>query len=188
MLVQGSEEWLELRKSHIGASDAPVIMGVSPWKSIYQLWQEKVGFSIPRGCSPAMQRGLNLEPLARETFTEMTGIYVEPSVIFSFKNPWMMASLDGIDSTGKYIVEIKCAGESDHAAAIRKEIPSKYYPQLQHQLAVCELESMYYFSFDGFSGTCLVVHRNDKYIDDMIRREEKFWEHVRNFTPPLSNN
>ena len=41
-LVQQSEEWLEFRRSRIGASDAPIIMGVSPWKTHYKLWVEKI--------------------------------------------------------------------------------------------------------------------------------------------------
>jgi len=31
------------RKGFIGGSDAPIILGLSPWKSPYQLWLEKIG-------------------------------------------------------------------------------------------------------------------------------------------------
>ena len=36
------EEWLQLRKRGIGGSDAAVILGISPFKSTWELWNEKV--------------------------------------------------------------------------------------------------------------------------------------------------
>lgn len=36
-------EWLEQRRKGIGGSDAPVIMGVNPWRSPMDLWLEKTG-------------------------------------------------------------------------------------------------------------------------------------------------
>lgn len=35
------EEWLELRRNGIGGSDASVVMGKNPWRSIQQLWEDK---------------------------------------------------------------------------------------------------------------------------------------------------
>lgn len=35
------EEWLQLRRNGIGGSDASVIMGKNPYRSILQLWEEK---------------------------------------------------------------------------------------------------------------------------------------------------
>ena len=37
------EEWLQLRRNGIGGSDASVIMGKNPYRSILQLWEEKTG-------------------------------------------------------------------------------------------------------------------------------------------------
>lgn len=36
-------EWLELRREGIGGSDASVVMGENPYRSILQLWEEKTG-------------------------------------------------------------------------------------------------------------------------------------------------
>ena len=35
------EEWLQLRRNGIGGSDASVIMGKNPYRSILQLWGRK---------------------------------------------------------------------------------------------------------------------------------------------------
>lgn len=42
-LLQNTQEWEKFRLQKIGASDAPIIMGVSPWKTPFQLWLEKQG-------------------------------------------------------------------------------------------------------------------------------------------------
>ena len=40
-IEQQSPEWFEWRKTGITASDMPIIMGVSPYKTPWQLWAEK---------------------------------------------------------------------------------------------------------------------------------------------------
>ena len=40
-LTQNTPEWLEFRRKKIGASDAPIILEVSTWKTPYQLWLVK---------------------------------------------------------------------------------------------------------------------------------------------------
>lgn len=37
------EEWLQYRRCGIGGSDASVVMGENPWRSVLQLWEEKTG-------------------------------------------------------------------------------------------------------------------------------------------------
>jgi len=78
-LTQQTPQWHEMRKSMIGASDAPVIMGVSPWKTQHQLWLEKLGL-YKQESGWHMQRGLELEEGARNLFREITGIRILPDV------------------------------------------------------------------------------------------------------------
>ncbi len=186
-LVQGSKEWLEFRRSHIGGSDAGIIMGVNPWTTPYQLWEQKViGKEVPE--NEAMSRGKRLEPIARDLYIEMTGIYVKPAVcIHVFDLPWMMASLDGISICDDLVVtgiEIKCAGITDHELAKLGYIPEKYVPQCQHILEVCGLDEMDYFSFDGKEGVIVKVKRDQSYIDEMVKKEYEFWQRIQNLDPP----
>ena len=173
-LIQQSDEWFALRRNHIGASDAPIIMGVSPWKTSYQLWEEKLGFR-KNNTTAAMQRGLDMEDEARREFEKVTGLIVFPEVVFHPEKEWMMASLDGIDIEHRNIVEIKCPGKQDHESAMDGVIPSKYYPQLQHQLAVTGLDKGFYFSYDGNSSVVLTIVKDSKYMSTMISREQEFW-------------
>src|SRR5690606_6408895 len=41
--------WLKERMTGLGASDIPVLFGLSTWKSPYSLWLEKTGLQEPEG-------------------------------------------------------------------------------------------------------------------------------------------
>lgn len=184
-LIQQSEEWLEMRRTRLGASDAPIVMEVSPWSTPYQLWQQKLNLVPAKPKNKAMLHGIKKEDEARTLFIIETGIPVKDEVVFHRHNSWMMASLDGISADRKTIVEIKCAGETDHNTASLGQVPEKYYPQLQHQLEVCDLDMAYYFSYRAPDDTVLLkVYRDEKYIKRMIQLEEEFWECVTSFVAP----
>lgn len=183
-MIQGSQEWLDMRKKHIGASDGPIIMGVSPWRTPFQLWQEKLGLAAPQEWNSSMQRGNDLEPKARAAFEAETGFDVFPQVVFHPEHKWMMASLDGLSLCGKVAVEIKCTSKKCHEMALAGEVPPHYIPQLQHQLCVLDLEMLYYFSFDGYNGAIVKVNRDESYIKKLIKEETKFWKCLKDKTPP----
>ena len=179
--VQGTKEWLDFRKLHITATDAVIVMGASHWKTRIQLYQEKICEKHLTFVNAAMQRGIDLEPVARSLYTIQTGIEVEPKVIVK---DWAMASVDGISVCGKHLVEIKCPGQKDHALALEGKVPVHYYPQLQHQMWVCDLDKMHYFSFDGMDGVLIEVARDEGYIEKMIVEEYRFYQCLQNRTPP----
>lgn len=180
-LEQGTPEWLKLRKTKITATDASTIMGVNPWKTKEQLYKEKLSDENNTFTNEAMERGIELEPIARELFEIKTGIEMTPQI---FVKDWAMASLDGISFCGQYVLEIKCPGPRDHAIAVAGNIPDHYYPQLQHQMYVTNVQLAYYFSFDGADGVIVKVKRNEEYIEKMIEEELKFYQCLINKTPP----
>lgn len=195
-LVQGSQEWLDVRRSHIGASDMPIIMGDSPYKTAHQLWREKVGLDTPQQDTYILAKGKRLEPLARVEFERMTGIEVTPAVFFDNASDYWMASLDGISGDGKYIVELKYASKQDHEGCKKGKIPKRYYAQLQTQLEVLRLYMAYYFSFyeytvieDGekvlkYEGVIVEVQRDDLYIAQMRSAAEEFKRCMDQMIPP----
>jgi len=180
-LEQGSAEWHALRKTKITATDASAIMGVNPWKTRLQLYNEKLSDDAPMPPNGRMQRGIDLEPIARSLFNLKTGWKMRPAVIVK---DFMMASLDGRDDSIGCIVEIKCPGDKDHQIALQGRVPEHYYPQLQHQIYVAGTQIAFYFSFDGIDGVIVRVNRDDEYIDRMIEEEKKFYECLINKTPP----
>lgn len=178
-MKQGSKEWLAYRNKKIGASDAPVIMKVSPWCTPYKLWQQKLGFIEPQKQNYAMQKGLENEPMARLWFNSKTNLGMEATIVDHPGIEFMMASLDGLSFCGTHILEIKCAGKDDHKIAMKGKVPEKYYPQLQHQLACVPTASFaYYLSYDERypdRSKIIEVPRDPEYIQKMIESEEKFY-------------
>lgn len=205
MIKQNTQEWLDFRKTKIGASDAPIIMGDNKYKTPYQLWEEKLGISESAPPNYAMQKGIDLEPIAREAYTRQTGIAVEPQVVVHPEYEYMIASLDGLSECGNYAVEIKCAGEIDHQTAKEGKVPQHYFAQVQHQLACKKLNTLHYYSFyikdwerlfdetdEAYRDRIILeadkvlieVERDDDYIAKMMIEEASFYKKMRTFEPP----
>lgn len=175
-LVQGTPEWLEFRRKHIGASDAPIIMGVSPWKTPLMLWQEKLGLVEPPKGNWATDRGTAMEDPARKAFEEKIGDICIPGVKISQEYPWMMASYDGLSLDEDWAVEIKNPGIDDHKIAVSGKIPDKYVPQIQHQFCVTpSLKKIYYWSFYEGQGALVEVKRDERYIEKLVQKEIAFF-------------
>jgi putative phage-type endonuclease len=142
-LEQGGEEWQTWRSKGIGASDAPIILGLNPWRTRDQLLASKVEEVKRRprqrrkNAQPdngAMERGRNLEPVARSLFTSLTGIDLVPLCVISDEYEWLKASLDGWNDPLGLLVELKAVNIDDHETALAGKVPEKYFPQVQHQL------------------------------------------------------
>ena len=181
----GSQEWLQFRRNLITATDAAIILGLSPWKTPLQLYSDKInGTETPKNA--AMQRGIDLEPEARKAFEELTGYFVNPEFRIHPVFSWMAASFDGINDEG-VVVEIKCPGEKDHKLALLGEVPAKYMPQLQHQMFVAGVEECFYFSYYPASRESAVIVKVDADIEfqsTMIEAEKEFWDRLQSRTPP----
>jgi putative phage-type endonuclease len=192
-LRQGTPEWHAYRKDKIGASLAPIIMGVSPWQTPLQLWEEMQGIRPPKSQTESMKIGLDLEQRARNLFEIQTGICVCDAVYQHDTVEWLFASLDGLSEDGKTAVEIKWPKKEFHELASNGKVPECYYPQLQHQMNVKCLPEMFYSSnyfIDeiNISQINLNVPRDQDYIDKLIEEETKFIKRLRTFdAPPMTS-
>lgn len=183
-MEQGTTAWHEFRAKGIGSSDAPTIMGVSPWSTPYQLWEEKCGFVKRDVSNYATKRGHDLEPVARANYELETGLMMPPTLAVHQHYDWLRASLDGFNKDENIVLEIKCPGKDDHELAINGKVPEKYYPQLQHQLLVTGAKVAHYYSFDGNKAVLIEVMPNLEYIDELFLSEREFWNKVTSQTPP----
>lgn len=174
---QRSEAWRKWRRDKVTATDATSIMGCG-FKSIGELFDEKLGIRPPEEENDDMRRGNALEDEARNMFELESGYMVFPQVCVSSEYSWMTASLDGLTIEKDVAVEIKCPGVRAAAATFHsRKIPDYYIPQLQHQMFVTGLNEIYYYSYAPEDFTCLLMcFRDDAYIKKMIEKEEKFYE------------
>lgn len=183
-LIQGSKEWLEFRKSKITATDAAIILGLSKYETPYKLWQRKLGLIEDKEQTPAMKRGIELEPIARNLFNMDNQSNFQPIVAVCKSYEFLAASLDGYEN-GE-VLEIKCNGEKNHAMAMQGVIPPDHYCQMQLQMFVTDSLKGYYFSFDGNDGKKIEVDFDPQYCQNMIPRLRDFYKQLICFeAPPL---
>jgi putative phage-type endonuclease len=170
------EQFLNSRRGKIGASDAAVIMGESPYSTPYKLWRLKLGVDEKAKMLPHMQAGLDIEDEARDWFYQTTGIQVFPYQIQHPTIPYMIASLDGISLDKTTILEIKRPSLKDHEIAKNTgKPPKKYWIQIQHQLECTHLDFEYYLSFYKDDPILLTVKRDHDYIKTLLGREAEFF-------------
>ena len=185
-LDQRSAEWLEWRKTRIGASDIPVIMGLNPWKTPYKLWLEKTGRCAEQSVTPAMQRGIDLEPIARDALSKQIGQPLGTIVIQRIDEPWAIASLDAVSFDHMFIAEIKAPNKLTHDATVsNSEIPTYYMAQVQWQIYVTGIPVGHYFSFmDEENNVLIEVKRDHDFIREAREAALEFLECLRTDTPP----
>jgi putative phage-type endonuclease len=175
---QRSPAWLKWRRDKIGGSDASSIMDKNAFKKVGELWEEKLGLRKPEEENEHMARGNALEDEARLEFETLTGLIMFPQVLVHSGYPWMIASLDGMTMDKKIAVEIKCPGKIGN---LLDGIPDYYKPQLQHQMAVANLDEIYFFAFfkGPMNSETHILHkmqRDDAYIKKLIEKEKQFYE------------
>lgn len=181
---QQTPDWIEWRRKGIGSSDAPAIMSASPWVTPLQLWELKTGRREPEPSNFAMKRGLALEPNARDSYEQITGIRMPSALSKSKEHDFIRASLDGVNKHARIVLEIKCSGREDHGKALNGKIPDKYLWQCVHHLLVTGLDRVHYFSFDGAEGVIVEFQRDEHLESRLLSKEIEFWNWVCTDTPP----
>jgi putative phage-type endonuclease len=183
-LVQGSTKWHEHRRRYRNASETPAVLGVSPWLTPYQLWQQKLGL-VEAEITPAMLHGTQLEPAARAAYEALTGQVMQPLVLVDGD---YSASLDGITLAGERIVEIKCPYKGQAStlwqAVEAGQLPEHYRLQVQHQLVVAKAEVADVFVFDGKEGLRLEVRPDPTSWGRIREAWDAFWPFITERTPP----
>lgn len=199
------EEWLNGRMNGIGGSDAAAIVGMNPYKTNIELFEEKTGRSIPEDISdkPYVIYGKKAETYIRELFRldypEYQVEHHEFRILQSIQYPFMQASLDGelTDQEGrKGILEIKTTNilQSMQREKWKDRIPDNYYSQVLHYLLVT-----------GYEFVVLRAHLNSSWgreirtqvkhyfiereevqedLDYLLQEERRFWEYVESGRKP----
>ena len=178
-LRQNTPEWMEWRNSGLGASDASTILGMNPWKTREDLLKSKRGTGGEFVESEAMRKGHAYEPLARASFIRITGERVRPVCLRSLRWEWLLASMDGMTFDRIQGVEIKC-GESCYRHVFDYSRPPAYYvPQLQQQMAVANLNWIWFFAwYPQRKPLALKIDRNDSMIRRIVQETRQFWDEL----------
>ena len=182
-LEQGSQAWLEWRKGLLTATDAAMLMGISPYVTPYKGWQRKVGQAQEQAVNSAMLRGQRDEPIARSMFIEQYGINMTPCCIESDTYNFLGASLDGISDCGEYLLEIK----SQNMDSIKENgVPGHHMAQMQHQLLCTDgsAKKCFYVTICGNEIHTVEVLPDPKWIEKYVPKAQEFWKGIIFFEAP----
>lgn len=184
-LEQRTTEWHEWRSDGIGASEIAAVLGISPWKTAYQLWLEKTGKVVPFGFqSDAMKRGVELESAALFDLETELGVSIDTAnTVFEHEEyPFIRASLDGIVDDA--VVEIKVPGVARYEA-MKHGIPDYYMAQLQQQMLVAgKPKALFWVWSDENGGYLHQVAADEKWQSRVIKAAVEFWRAVESGTWP----
>ena len=193
------DQWLDVRRSGIGSSDAAAAVGLNPYKSQLELWMEKTGRGAalpqvdPNDESSPMYWGTLLEPIVAAHYTKRTGNRVRKvnAVLQHPTYPWMRANLDRevMGSPDVAILECKTAGIN--GARLWKEgVPDYVHLQVMHQLAVTGKQAAdVAVLICGQDLQIFRIQRDEEQIQQLIRLEQAFWEYVeKDLQPPADGS
>ncbi len=183
-LIQGSQEWLDYRRTMRNASETPAVLGISPWVTPYQLWLIKTGRST-QAVTQAMTHGTQLEPQARAAYEAQTGHVMNPLVM---QDGLYSASLDGITLAGDLLAEIKCPFRGRQSKLWREvkegTVPAYYAAQIQHQMMVSGAAEAHLWVYVEGEGLLLTLRRDEATMEAIRGAWDTFSLYLAGDNPP----
>lgn len=192
-IIQGSPEWFALRLGKVTASKVADVMskgkgsaesaGVRNYRAAL-VCERLTGQREETYTNGAMQRGTDLEPLARECYEFLTGYTVDQVAFVDHPTvPMSGASPDGLVGE-EGLTEIKCPNSATHIDYLLGGVPpSVYVPQMAWQMACTGRKWCDFVSYDPrlpeeLQMFVVRLHRDDAMIAEMERAVMLFNESV----------
>ncbi len=174
-----NEEWLRLRKTGIGGSDAGSICGVNPFGSPMKVYYDKTSSNVEELDNEAVRQGHDLEDYVAQRFMEATGLKVRRSNFMyrSTEYPFMIADVDRLVIGEDAGLECKTASAYNTDKWKDGNIPLHYIMQCYHYMAVTGKRTWYIAAVIlGREFTYRKLVWDDDLIAQMISVEKNFWE------------
>lgn len=182
-------EWLRLRKSGIGGSDAGAVCGVNPYSSAMKVFQDKTSGEAKEVDNEAIRIGHDLEDYVATRFMEATGLKVRKSNFMyrSVEHPFMIADVDRLLVGEDAGLECKTASAYNADKWADGNIPLHYVMQCYHYMAVTGKRTWYIAAVIlGREFTYRRLEWDDELIGRLTALEEDFWNNhvVKGIIPP----
>lgn len=196
-LVQGSPEWLSYRARHFNASDAPAMMGCSPYKTRAQLLRElHTGLTaeVDAGTQRLFDDGHRFEALARPLAEKIIGDDLYPVVGSDGK---YSASFDGLTLGSDIAFEHKTLNDELRAimtgGADGWKLPLHYRVQMEQQCMVSGADRVLFMASRWASDSLEVIEEFHcwYHADSMLRQQivdgwAQFERDLANYEPPAT--
>lgn len=197
-LVPLSAEWHDERRTGIGSSDAPAILGLSPFASPLDVYLEKIGEAEPRPDTAFTEWGRRLEDVIADAASDHLSIAFERWRPAVRNREWAraFAHLDRRARAGDEMVALECKsgmgtrGWGDPATVsivdAHEVIPPAYAIQVGHQLLASGYAAVYVAALLGYREFRVYrIERDEAWLDDLLADEREWWtQHVDARVPP----
>jgi putative phage-type endonuclease len=192
-LEPGSPEWIALRRTGLGGTDLPKILGVSRFGGPMSVFMEKQGLTAPLIETEAMEWGKLLEePVARK-YALKSGRKVRRAAGF-IRHPaynWLYANVDRWSDqrgTARRVLECKTAGEfnaKDFGEPGSDQVPPDYLLQVMHYLNVTGKDvADLAVLIGGQKHRVFTIERDAELIERMTEIAFEFWTNKEAGIPP----
>lgn len=193
-LGSGDPRWHELRRQGLGGSDAPVVAGLSPWKSAYELWLEKVSQPETHRTEEYLAMGHLLEGPVAEEFAKRTGheVHTAPVLLRSVEHPFMQANVDRLVGPLDALLgglEVKTTSRgTDWEDGEEVVVPLRVQAQNLHYMTVTGYKRWWTAVLIGGQGGFRIhvieSEWTQRAADTLVELEADFWDKVqRNVAP-----
>ena len=173
-----TKEWLQLRKTGIGGSDAGAVCGVNPYSSPMKVFHDKTVAGVEEKNNEAIRIGHDLEDYVAKRFTEATGLKVRRSnyMYRSVEHPFMIADIDRLVIGEDAGLECKTASAYNADKWKDGDIPLHYVLQCVHYMAVTGKRTWYIAAVIlGQEFTYRRLEWDDELVAGLIEAESDFW-------------
>lgn len=190
-----TEEWVKVRQSGIGGSDAGTVMRVNAHRTRTELAKDKLGMLPEKTVDPKLQfifdYGHQMEAALGNYFGAVTGfqVYTDNRMFYHPFYPWMHGNCDGFatDKDGyKCLLEFKTANpdtkyfwKSGVLGVDAKLYRPEYEWQVRHYMSILNIFRAYIIVGFNNNADDIVVIRVDRDIDKevaLINAEADFWK------------
>ena len=176
-LIQGTPEWHQHRATHFNASDAPAMLGCSPYKTRAQLIRERASgmtAEVDAGTQKRFDDGHHFEALARPLAEQIIGDDLFPCTGVSDDGKYS-ASFDGLTLMGDTAFEHKTLNDNLRNCMQDQgngwDLPKHYQVQMEHQLMVSGAERVLFMA-SKWDGDFVAEERHCWYASDSDLRAE----------------
>lgn len=162
-MKQGTDEWFEARKGKMSSSNSQAIGANGKGLETYcrKIVMETLCNEVEHYTNPDIERGNELEPKARKTYTIETGDKVEEVGLIEHSKSFV-SSPDGLIGD-RGMIEIKCMNDQNHFNfIIDGKIQSKWMWQMQGQLLASDRNWVDFVAYNPNFDKSLIIVRVKK--------------------------
>jgi len=178
------------RLNGIGGSDMPIILGLSSYKTPYQLYLEKINPDVKEDSTTALQYwGNRLEDVIREEFEKRNNIIVTlPDTVTHKDHDFLLGNVDGYIKEWDCVLEVKNVSQfmaKEWGDENSDQIPLPYLVQVAHYCSVMNAKGAYIAALIGGNDYREYYYERDLALEErLIAAGKIFWNCVQTRTPP----